>query len=238
LVELLVTIAIIGILAALLMPTLAQGKRRAQQIQCAGNMHQLGLALLGYVGDNHCYPPVPGWVRALEREGLGISKPGTNFLEEGVWHCPSARVLARNARRDRRQYSYGYNNWGVQDGSTLRVVDIANKLGLRYDTNGLPLPESEVVVPSAMMAVGDSLGTGSVFLRVPLSDMRSWGNPSWSDMRNPGNPFERHQGKVNVLFCDGHVESPTLGFLFVDTSDNALVRWNRDHLPHRDLLQP
>ena len=48
----------------------------------------------------------------------------------------------------------------------------------------------------------------------------------------------RHQGKANVVFCDGHVESPTLEFLFEDTSDAALVRWNRDHLPHRDRLSP
>jgi prepilin-type processing-associated H-X9-DG protein len=48
----------------------------------------------------------------------------------------------------------------------------------------------------------------------------------------------RHQGKANVVFCDGHVESPTLEFLFEDTSDAALVRWNRDHLPHREKLSP
>ena len=43
-------------------------------------------------------------------------------------------------------------------------------------------------------------------------------------------------GKANVVFCDGHVESPTLKFLFEDTSDAALVRWNLDHLPHREKL--
>jgi hypothetical protein len=31
-----------------------------------------------------------------------------------------------------------------------------------------------------------------------------------------------------VVFCDGHVESPTLPFLFADTSDYALSGWNRD----------
>jgi prepilin-type processing-associated H-X9-DG protein len=46
----------------------------------------------------------------------------------------------------------------------------------------------------------------------------------------------RHQGKVNVAFCDGHVESPPLKFVFQNTNDAALVRWNRDHLPHRDKL--
>ena len=51
-------------------------------------------------------------------------------------------------------------------------------------------------------------------------------------------PFLRHRGKANVVFCDGHVESPTLKFLFEDTSDAALSRWNRDHLPHREKLSP
>ena len=48
----------------------------------------------------------------------------------------------------------------------------------------------------------------------------------------------RHQGRVNVLFFDGHVESPTLEYVFEDTSDAALVRWNRDRQPHRDRLCP
>jgi prepilin-type processing-associated H-X9-DG protein len=50
--------------------------------------------------------------------------------------------------------------------------------------------------------------------------------------------FARHQGKANVVFCDGHVESPTLQFLFADTSDAALSAWNRDHQPHRERLVP
>jgi len=34
----------------------------------------------------------------------------------------------------------------------------------------------------------------------------------------------RHQNKANVVFCDGHVESPTLQFLLSGTSDAALSR--------------
>jgi len=41
-----------------------------------------------------------------------------------------------------------------------------------------------------------------------------------------------------VVFCDGHVESPPLQFLFEDTSADALSRWNRDHEPHREKLSP
>lgn len=50
--------------------------------------------------------------------------------------------------------------------------------------------------------------------------------------------FSRHQGKANVVFCDGHVESPTLKFLFEDSSDAALSRWSRDHQPHPERLAP
>jgi hypothetical protein len=40
------------------------------------------------------------------------------------------------------------------------------------------------------------------------------------------------------MFCDGHVEAPKVEFLFYNTTDKALARWNRDHNPHRELLQP
>lgn len=52
------------------------------------------------------------------------------------------------------------------------------------------------------------------------------------------NLYRRYLAQANVVFCDGHVESPTLNFLFADTSDAALSRWNRDHVPHREKLSP
>ncbi len=54
--ELLVVIAIIGVLAALLLPALSKSKSQAQRIQCVNNMHQLGLTLQQFVGDNQVYP--------------------------------------------------------------------------------------------------------------------------------------------------------------------------------------
>lgn len=100
-----------------------------------------------------------------------------------------------------------------------------NQSGRPATRTCLPIKESEVAVPSDMMAIGDGFDPNGVLMRMPVAAMEQYGNI-----------LTRHQGKANVVFCDSHVESPSLRFLLEDTNDVALVRWNRDHLPHRENL--
>ncbi len=225
LIELLVVIAIIGILAALLISTISQAKAKAQRTQCVGNLHQIGIALHGFVADKQSYPlwiaPTNSdegrwWAVQLARGEFGVAMPDADFYQSGVWRCPAAKPRVGNLHDS--PY-YGYNAFGM-----LGVGNLTNNFGLLGHTTDVsgdrtPIAESEVITPAEMMAIGES--------------------DALAFMRNPGYDFggrSRHQKKANVLFCDGHVESTPQKVLFEETSDAALVRWNRDHQPHRDRL--
>ncbi len=247
LIELLVVIAIIALLAALLLTSLTRAKAAAQSAACKQNLRQLGISLQMFLSENHCYPedkfqttPLSPsssdrfWAGRLVREALGISQPSTNFPQEGVWRCPSARwsdSLVRGAILNHQVLScYGYNDDKLTPDGGVR--NPTNQFGLQghYEAttdlglaNFRPIAESEVLAPSDMMAIGDCFEGNILLMREPISSFEGFGN-----IRS------RHRGRGNVVFCDAHVESPTLKFLFEETTDAALARWNRDHQPHRD----
>jgi prepilin-type N-terminal cleavage/methylation domain-containing protein/prepilin-type processing-associated H-X9-DG protein len=66
LIEMLVVIAIIGILAALLLPTLAGAKQKAYRTQCMANLKQIGVTLQLYADDHDNRLPGPVWLGFYE----------------------------------------------------------------------------------------------------------------------------------------------------------------------------
>jgi prepilin-type processing-associated H-X9-DG protein len=200
-------------------------------------MHQLGLGLSQFIADYHVYPLFinhafrkgeypehhSDWTDALEYEGLSASK-NNRFYEVGVWHCPAAsRPWTFPAQS---QYaSYAYDAYGLishQHGEPLGLGGRRDKAGAGVSPP--PVSETEVAQPSGMMAIGESFSGGMEFLRWDLQALILW------------NASSRHQGKVDVLFCDGHVESLSLKAVFADTNSAALGRWNRDNQPHPERL--
>lgn len=98
LVELLVVMAVIGLLAALLLPALGRSQESARAAACISNLHQIGLALQIYVDGNNNQLPV------MRDRSADTNAPATNALPSvdvvlktdlgnlNVLRCPSDRA--------------------------------------------------------------------------------------------------------------------------------------------------
>lgn len=246
-------IAIIGLLAALLLAGIAQAKARALQAQCANNVRQLGVGLQAFVADYAAYPltigPTNGlgiyWMTVIQNNELSMLKGQTNsvafwtWLRQGVWQCPTANQQPPWPT-NRHFFSYGYNSFGISpDTATNELLGLGGHFHRQRDENSRrvyssPVKENEVIDPTDMMAIGDGLIGGEGV--VGDGEIVIGRRPNEADYSYPGSTKRskaRHRSHANVVFCDGHVEAPALSYLFDDTSDEALARWNRDHQPHR-----
>jgi prepilin-type N-terminal cleavage/methylation domain-containing protein/prepilin-type processing-associated H-X9-DG protein len=97
LIELLVVIAIIAILAAMLLPALANAKERANRIQCASNLKQQGTACVMYMDDNQ--DKFPSRHNSVYTYNLWGGKRGTMF--PGDPQLDTNRFLNPYVGRDR-----------------------------------------------------------------------------------------------------------------------------------------
>ena len=82
LVELLVVVAIIGILVALLLPAVQAAREAARRSQCQNNLKQIGLACLNYESSRRGLPPASSNSPAEKLNGLGWQVYILPFMEE------------------------------------------------------------------------------------------------------------------------------------------------------------
>lgn len=80
LVELLVVLAIIGMLVGLLLPAVQQAREAARRMACTNNLRQMGIAILNYESQNACFPGMGS--SASEMCGFSVQAKILPFMEQ------------------------------------------------------------------------------------------------------------------------------------------------------------
>jgi prepilin-type N-terminal cleavage/methylation domain-containing protein len=105
LIEMLVVIGIIGVLASLLLPSIARAKRHTKVAVCLNNLRQVGIAMQMFIEDhNQKYPGKLGGheiarefacMSDLERFMEMTNRPLFQYMSPNseVWHCPEDKGL-------------------------------------------------------------------------------------------------------------------------------------------------
>ncbi len=192
LIELLIVIAIIAILAGMLLPALNKARQKSQQISCASQLRQMGLAVQGYAGDNGDWLPYDGknWY-APDKLGkylnayLNTSGPSRNVK---MFVCLSDVIPLAQRSANSSKFFVGLPTGGY------------DYLPLSYGINTVLVGDT-----------GNSWYTPHKIVQVKRPTMTLlMGDASQRDISNGNIVIFRHiKFQANTVFVDGHVNALT-----------------------------
>ena len=234
LVEVLVVVAIIGIIAAILLPALAKSRERGLAIACLHNTRQLVLATQIY-GDDHngelpynlimggtpltSYRTDYNWVNNVMTWDLSSDNTNTETITRSAlgqyvngspatYRCPSDRLLSsvqQQAGWEYRIRSYSMNALMGNPGSALTNSSNINDPNYRQF-----LKLNQITRPSEMFVFldehSDSIDDGCFVNRQSVITYTGGGGytPSASTMAWTDLPASYHNRSASFSFADGH----------------------------------
>jgi prepilin-type processing-associated H-X9-DG protein len=207
----LVVIGILGVLTALLLPALAQGKATAMKIKCISNLKQIGLGIQMYAADHTETLPGPIWtgqpfdyslsaqsnLTAYLSHYLGTPPPSEIVARSGVFLCPAYQGLAPKAPPAAERIALIVNQ-DVDPGPGLMVRPFGYPERAGAPTR-LPLKYSEVA------------RFGSLSEIYALADADKLNSPSADNPWRAQLPDRPAHGRSrNNLYFDGHLEAKSV----------------------------
>lgn len=206
LVELLTVIAIIGILAAILIPVVGRIRQGARAATCLRNLSGIGTAFQLYAADNNGLYPALRW----KNSNKGVA--GTNPTEDN-WQTELSRYQSRavtdlsqlKAAGDSYVFCPEFVSNYSDDPRWTSTISTSAGYGMNPNlgtTGGNPwdirFKAAQIPRPARTILVGDS---GNHHLNVTTS----WPvDASVLGGYTSGDPV-RHAGRANYLYADGHV---------------------------------
>lgn len=214
LVELLVTIAIVVVLAGLSLAFFHRGKKRAESVKIIANMRQIGTLLATHAAENgNRLPPARADI-ALESGGWGqlhwfeallqLLYPDLDPQEwrnEDWW--TRNEPLLRHPEIDEKTKPWAWAWWNPGFALNRQIVDNLDPEG--YGWNWAPGKHGPQTYAIPLTSIDQPSRTPIV---APRGDWHFTYNDQ--EIKEPGLKQFLIDGKMPILFVDGHVEMMTL----------------------------